>query len=362
MQFITLLPSALLLLPLVSASPVLRRHPGHDHGFTFKPVDASGDFPIVKTMGPTIEGVSIDNQGAHHAVNKTSLINLVTGKAVHTNLAEKLQFSSSRGLKNGDFLLGDAVGHTVYTISGGNAKPRFVSDQWKQPNDMAMSADESRFYFSGMNYMEGTGDVWFGDRNNKLTQIPFGDAKIGRTNGIELSKDGCTLYVTSAENTVSGTDDAPIIKVTGAKVFSIALDKASGLPAKGAKWTQVIDLYAEAGEEAKKAEADPDGMRLDSEGWMYSTLNAHGRVLRWNTKNPKENEVIKLATVAFPTNLEMGGKDGKLLVVVGGCAKKDEKDPNEVRQACVDKMEVPYEGRAWAALTGKSSGCKPKRN
>jgi sugar lactone lactonase YvrE len=66
---------------------------------------------------------------------------------------------------------------------------RSIVSPGSKPNDMAISADESRLYLSGMNYDADPGDLWFYDITQKsLHNIDLSgtDPKLFRTNGIEL--------------------------------------------------------------------------------------------------------------------------------------------------------------------------------
>src|SRR5271170_4946598 len=72
-------------------------------------------FPDVKSMGPTIEGASVDKYGNILAINQTHFMNLS-----HTSAAPLLVggnasfFSSSRITRTLGFLVGDAMVHTVW--------------------------------------------------------------------------------------------------------------------------------------------------------------------------------------------------------------------------------------------------------
>jgi len=60
-----------------------------------------------------------------------------------------------------------------------------------QPNDIAISADESRVYLSGMNYDADTGDLWYYNvAQNTLHNIDLSGTvpKFFRTNGIETQR------------------------------------------------------------------------------------------------------------------------------------------------------------------------------
>jgi sugar lactone lactonase YvrE len=89
-----------------------------------------------------------------------------------------------------------------------------------EPNDIAIGADESRVYLSGMNYSADTGDLWYYNVAQKaLHNIDLSgtEPKFFRTNGIELSQDDTELFTSSAENNPDGT-------VRAAQIFRFQID------------------------------------------------------------------------------------------------------------------------------------------
>ncbi|KAF8939624.1 hypothetical protein BGZ47_008117 [Haplosporangium gracile] len=323
--------------------------------------DGSAKYPGVKALIGSIEGASVDAAGQLYAVDQQRFVNLQTGAVLFDTKAAGLPnttfLAASRALSNGHFLVGDAGYHKVYEIvRGHHGKPRvrFQSDKWLQPNDMTISTNGKRVYFSGMRWSEYKGDAWYSLEGSPLRRITKETIRPGvtleRINGIELSGDGRRLFATSARNEIISGNQKP----QSAQVYALDLD-AAGRPAKGAKWRMMIDLYAAVGKEAALMSGlDPDGMRLDSKGIMYSALYGHAMVLAWDTngRRGKKVELIKLPTIQSPTNLEMGGKDGRTLVVVGICKKKN---ADEEDKACVDMIRVPNPGRAITDLRKRST-------
>ena len=311
---------------------------------TLKARSAASEYPFASDLGTAIEGVSVDVHGTIHAVNQTHFISLTTGDVLLKGEGgDKSHFASSRFTRSYGALVGDAAAHKIWKAP---SKAEFAfNEAFLQPNDFTVSGSEKRFYLSGMNYTANTGDVWVHSRTtDTTTKVDLPAGKMFRTNGIELSPDDSTLYVTSAENSADAT------QVLSAKVWKFAVDAATGIPSGG---EVAIDLYAtlEAmGLDPKKAGMDPDGMRMDAQGTLFMTLNAFGKVLMWDTKGKTEDaRVIELETVAFPTNLELGGKDGKTLVVVGRC--------KDLKTSCVDSYPHNVSGRAWTNLSKRQEGC-----
>lgn len=363
MKLLYLLPFLSLTLALPSPAPQDGNEPvepgkdiaGPKGDFTAS--DASTDFPFGTKLSTSIEGASIDAFGTLHAVNGTHLMNLKTGDIIFQKSRDEKadpqtqQFSSSRKLsKDGPWLLGDAAGQGVYTIGNDKKAEESYRADWLQPNDMVVSGNGKNVYFAGNNYGEGTGDVWYSLNKDKPVQIPL-HKDMYRANGIELSADDSWLFTTSVKMGPKGSG-----KIEGASVWKIKIAK-DGKPE--GDWQQAIDLFKVVGQKfAEEAGMDPDGMRIDINGYMYSTLNAFERVLKWNTAatlDKPETQVIQLKSVYFPTNLELGGPEGKTLYVVGTC-KKDSR-----ATSCVDKLEgLKDAGREFTRLNGKLK-CKLKK-
>ncbi|TGZ77433.1 hypothetical protein EX30DRAFT_344081 [Ascodesmis nigricans] len=361
MYFSSLLSLVLLTAPLTTARTLHARADTRDLYKAY--AGSSKTYPGITHMGASIEGVSVSSSGEVYAVNQTHLMNLNTGTALHTASKSdtKAYFASSRVLRSGEILLGDAGNKKVLKISKDgkvSADPFVANGKWLQPNDMTLSADEKHLYLSGMNWGENLGDAWYAGisdpKKPSHQQIPTKNAGLYRTNGIELDANEWKLYITSAQNSESKNTIAT-------KVYSIFLNPETMKPADGETWNLELDFHAVDGLEKQKllaADMDLDGMRIDIMGNMFSTLNAYNRVVRWNVNDKTDTTVIKLATVERPTNLEFGGKDGTTLVVVGKCKKNNPDASEEVEKtrACVDEIPVEFPGRAFYAL---KHGAKP---
>ena len=295
-------------------------------------------FPDVKSLGPTIEGASVDKFGNLLAINQTHFMNLSDASAAPVLLGGNASFfSSSRITRTLGFLVGDAMVHTVWK---GDVQLFPPEAKMLQPNDMAISADESRLYLSGMNYDADTGDLWFYDITQKsLHNIDLSGTypKFFRTNGIELSPDDTELFISSAQNNPDET-------VRAAQIFRFQINNKTGIPEQP---RVAIDLYetldAMGLDPGASPGLDPDGMRCDVDGNLFISLNAFQSVLKWNIHaDPATATVIKLETVQFPANLELAGSEGKDLFVIGQCSGQN--------SACVDHYTHNITGRAFRNL------------
>ncbi|RPB01420.1 hypothetical protein L873DRAFT_1764073 [Choiromyces venosus 120613-1] len=346
---------------------------GAVHNSTVSATSAADKFPIINFMGPTIEGASVNRKGELFAVNKTHFISLKSGNSDPKNPTlvgpgdKTSYFSSSRFTRTQNVLIGDAVGHSIWQQDYDNSAlkrrmngrfarrayaPFLINDKLLQPNDFTINGAETYVYMSGMNYTSTTqpgehGDIWYYNvktgAHKQVSKDVMRNAGIHRCNGIDLSPDDKYLYVTSAQN----INDV----VTSTKIYKFEIDPATGEPKNP---TMEVDLYqvlSNASIRARDMGMDPDGMRMDVEGNLFISLNGIPGVLRWNTKLPGDGTYIPLTTVVAPSNLELGGDDGKTLYVVGRCAG--------LEKACVDVYQHDKPGRAITNLRG-STPTKPE--
>ena len=159
-------------------------------------------------------------------------------------------------------------------------------------------------------------------------------ATLGRTNGIEVSADGGTLFVSEAFN----SGGAPVSNV----VWRYPVRGDGTLDARGR--ALVIDFDAADG----SARRDVDGMRLSADGRrLYVTRNGGGGAVA--VVDPMgTNKILETIKLPFanPTNLEFGGPDGRTLFVVGRCGDT----PHGVGDGCVEALRVAAPGLAWSNL------------
>ncbi|KAI8803724.1 hypothetical protein BJ742DRAFT_713998 [Cladochytrium replicatum] len=206
------------------------------------------------------------------------------------------------------------------------------------PNDLAVDYKNKRFYLSGQAYNEKTvpadGEVWLCDKNGKATKISDETSILGRTNGIEVSLDSKTLYVSEAVNEnfnpVSNKIISFKIKPDG------TIDKAS---------RKVFFDFAED----KSQNVDVDGMRIDTEGNLFATRNGNGEVVVLSPAG-KLVRKIKLVSTNAPTNLEFAGPQGTDVVVVGRCGNAD----YGTGVGCLETFKSPNPGRAFTELVRTS--------
>ncbi|KAF8466006.1 hypothetical protein BDZ91DRAFT_726166 [Kalaharituber pfeilii] len=329
-----------------------------------KGTDAMSILPATAQLGLKIEGASVNAAGELFAVDGSDVINLTDGAIAlkgpgSAPVNSTSQLAGSRWLPNGSLVAGDAIGKKVYIVQKGqdpsNPMVLVQSKGFLQPNDIAVSSCGKFLYFSGMNYTATSvagehGELaWIdmrapGTPLRKVSKEALAAAKVFRANGIEVirsSKHGNKefVYLTSAENKE--------FAVASTRIIRFEINPRTGEPSKG---EVALDIGARLEKEGYITQAnlttvgmDPDGMRADAKGNLYMTLNAYGRVLRWNP-DTDEAIMVELPTVAFPVNLEFGGKKGDELFVIGKCTGNE--------KPCVDKVvfdDKPV-GRAYSML------------
>ncbi|OJD21252.1 hypothetical protein ACJ73_07412 [Blastomyces percursus] len=234
-------------------------------------------------------------------------------------------------------LLADASNHRVLSVNVTTEKASiFCSDpKMLQPNDIAISAvRKCLIYLSGQNYTANTvagesGDLWTcnGGKATQFRSEILKKADIHRTNGIEVSPDGSFLYLTSAKNIEN--------KVRDHKIFKFALDRSTGALLE----KDPVLFYEFKG---LGISSDLDGMRTDIDGNLYATLNGEGKVVKLSPEG-KVLQTILTTGVKGPSNVELGGKDGRILFAIGKCE-------DNVEVGCAASFHADKPGRAFMEL------------
>ncbi|KAJ2724250.1 hypothetical protein GGI07_002120, partial [Coemansia sp. Benny D115] len=250
-------------------------------------------------FGNTIEGTGVDSAGNIYAVDfNDSIVSAgqLTGKQAllykSTNsgsLVSSMRFYiSSDG--NEEAFVTDAMLHQVVRLYDRDATTgAFASNEvfcqdasMLEPNDIAIAPSTGRIFLSGMVWntetVAGDGDLWTCDSTGKAQSL----GKFMRTNGIEVSPDEKTLYLSESKN----SNDEPISNI----ILAFDLDAASG---------QISNKRIFVDFEAldKTGNIDVDGMRTDTEGNLYVTRNGQ----------------------------EFGGASGTDLYMVGKCSSTEAK-------------------------------------
>jgi sugar lactone lactonase YvrE len=240
-----------------------------------------------------IEGPAVDAAGTLYVVNfqTRGTIGKLSSGATKSELFAKLPNGSiGNGIRfdrQGRMFVADFKKHNVFVFEPGQTKPNvyFHSNQFNQPNDLAMAADGT-IYASDPKASNNTGRVWRitrGPDGKGRGEVMSSDRSMGRTNGIELSPDGATLYVGESNSR---------------EIWAYRLDSAKLVAPRLLKKFDGFDL---------------DGMRTDIDGRLYVTRPDHGTVAVLSPDGALVREIRLLGK--GPTNLAFGGPDGMTVFV-----------------------------------------------
>lgn len=219
-----------------------------------------------------------------------------------------------------------------------------------QPNDVAVAPGSGRIYMSGgaygkVNTVVGDGDLWMCQAKSAFTETAVDDlgelnatflGHFGLTNGIEVSPDEKTLYLTESFHVAAEPYSNVIWK------FDIGADGGVLNRQLFVNFTQLDD----------SGWIDLDGIRTDAEGSLFVTRNGmFGQADKFHP-NGTHLLTIQLPTIFETTNLEFGGPEGKTLYMSGKC--RDDPD-----RGCVEVWNSTVPGRAWSELRIGSAASPP---
>ena len=272
--------------------------------FVATPLTAKGAF----TEG--IEGPACDVTGNVYAVNyqRQGTIGRIRPDGTGEVYLELPEGSVGNGIRfgpRGEMYVADYVGHNVFEVDPDSRALSVHAHHggMHQPNDLAIGP-EGMLYASDPNWDEGTGQLWRIAPDGGVTRLA---ARMGTTNGIEVSPDGQTLYVAeSVQRTI----------------WAFRLDGDGGLSERRA----VIRFTDHA----------LDGMRADVDGNLYVTRYGKGTVIKLSPAGTVLREIDVLG--ARPSNLCLGGADGRTAYVT------------EVEHRRLVQFRIDRPGLAWQRL------------
>lgn len=176
--------------------------------------------------------------------------------------------------------------HNVFVIEPGETAPHpyFTSAQFHQPNDLAIAPDGA-LYASDPKFPHN-GQIWRITRQSDGTgagTVMSSDRTMGATNGIDLSADGATLYVSESDNR---------------EVWAYRLD---GNALRDPRLLKKFDAF------------ELDGLRTDVDGKIFVARPSAGSIAVLAPDGSLVREIATLGKV--PSNLTFGGPDGKTVFV-----------------------------------------------
>jgi signal peptidase len=232
----------------------------------------------------------VDADGNLFVVNfqKRGTIGKVSPGGDHSELfAELPDGSIGSGIRfdrDGRMYVADFKKHKILVFEPRTTVPLvYAKEHFHQPNDLAIAAD---------------GTLYASDRARRVWRITRGsdgkghgvvmssDRTMGITNGIDLSPDGKTLYVSESD-----TQEVHAYRIEGNELTNSKLvKKFPHLPG-----------------------GDLDGLRTDVDGKIFVSRQAEGKVV---VLTPDGNLVREIGLRGRdPTNPTFGGPDGKTVFV-----------------------------------------------
>lgn len=241
-----------------------------------------------------IEGPAVDAAGNLYVVNfeKQGRIGLLKPGAVKSErFADLPDGSIGNGIRfdrDGRMYVADYKKHNVFVFEKGQTAPSvyFTSSQFTQPNDLAIAADGTLYASDPKFAAPSGGKIWRivrGQDGKGRGEVMASERTMGVTNGLDLSPDGTTLYVSESPT---------------AEIWAYRID--------GNKLTAPRRV-------AKFAKRELDGLRTDVDGRIYVARPGNRAV---TIVAPDGTTVKEIATIGNdPTNLAFGGPDGRTVFV-----------------------------------------------
>jgi gluconolactonase len=281
-----------------------------------------------------IEGPSVDREGSLYAMNleRNGTVGRIKpdgSTEVFLELPRGSQGNGSRIDQQNRMFIADYKKHNVLVVdlkadkSERKATVYFHDDKFNQPNDLALSKSGT-LYASDPNWKDKTGRVWRIDMTEKdlangsnymSGYIINSPRAMGTTNGIELSPDERTLYVSES------------IK---REIWSYDVSRATG------DLTNAKLFF-------RFADASIDGLRADIDGNIFVARIEKGAVVILNPQGKIVREISLKGSE--PSNLAFGGTDGKTVFVTQNKGRR------------IESFRVERPGREWCMLHAESSTC-----
>ncbi len=274
-----------------------------------QPLFQSKRLAVGGSFNKHIEGPAVDAEGNLYAVNfknspdangdgtigrlakGASQFKLFTTLDKDPNSHKQSIGNGIRFDRDGRMFIADYGNHNVLVVERGEtkAKPYFHSNDFHQPNDVAIATDGT-LYLSDPDFPHGTtGRIWRVTRNADGTghgEIMDKDLpeEMGTTNGIDLSPDGSTLYVSES---------------------STLLVLAYRIDGNRLRDRRVVFQFHD--------QKEVDGLRTDMDGRIFLARPSAQQVV---ILKPDGTLVKTIKTQGLnPNNLTFGGVDGKTVFV-----------------------------------------------
>ena len=213
--------------------------------------------------------------------------------------------------------------HNVWVIERGETTPHlyFHSDRFNQPNDLAIAADGTLYASDPRFASPAGGQIWRitrGADGKGQGEVMSSTRRLGVTNGIDLSPDGATLYVSE-----SNSRQVWAYRLDGSKLLDPRLVRGF-------------------------ADFEVDGLRTDVDGRIYLARLSAGKIAIIAADGSLEREVP--LSGKQPTNLTFGGPDGRTVFVT-------QKEGRFIEAFRVGRRREPLSRCLIATMPYRASGC-----
>lgn len=194
------------------------------------------------------------------------------------------------------------------------------------PNDLALSKS-GYLFLSGQDWGTSMGALWLCTPSGQARLL---EGPMNRTNGIALSSDDHTLYLTEAAG-------SPVAKAAGwQRIWKYDVGPGGSISNKRLHFDFATTKTPEA-------TVDSDGMRMDIRGNLYVTRNGNQKVMVISSAGALAAE-LSLKDIVNPTNLAIGGTGGKTIYVVGRCGANRWGEGH----GCMEQLQALSPGREWS--------------
>ncbi|MCA6115583.1 SMP-30/gluconolactonase/LRE family protein [Bradyrhizobium sp. WSM 1738] len=243
---------------------------------------------------PGIEGPAVDASGNLYVVNfqRSGTTGKVASGGQQSELFTSLPAGSiGNGIRfdrDGRMFIADFKKHNIWVIERGDTTPRvyFHSDRFNQPNDLAIAADGTLYASDPRFASPSGGQIWRITRSadgKGRGEVMSSTRRLGVTNGLDLSPDGATLYVSE-----SNSREVWAYRIDGSKLLD----------------PRLVTRFADF---------EVDGLRTDVNGRIYLARPSAGTIAIIAPDGSLERQVLVLGKQ--PTNLTFGGPDGRTVFV-----------------------------------------------
>ena len=247
----------------------------------------SRDLTAENLFSNNIEGPNVDQDGNLFVVNfqKDGTIGWVHESGSVELFATLPTGSTGNAImidRKGDFFIADFTGHNVLKLNPKTKRfsVHFHSFHFNQPNDLTINS-KGQLFISDPNWKAKTGKIWRVDPDGKGVLLT---GEMGTTNGITLSPDEKTLYVSESVQL---------------KIWAFDVDASGNVSNK-----RLLHSFPDF---------NLDGMKTDNNGNLYIARHGKGTVVVLSPDGKMVREIQMKGK--WVSNLTFGGSDGKTCFV-----------------------------------------------